>query len=42
MRAVLDSNVILSGVLFRGPESRVLDLGRKETYQPVLSEFIIA
>ena len=42
MRVVLDTNVIVSGLNFRGNEERVLDLARRQRVDLYLSPFILA
>ena len=42
MRVVLDTNVIVSGLNFRGNEERVLDLARRRRVDLYLSPFILA
>ena len=42
MRVVLDTNVIVSGLNFRGNEERVLNLARRGRFDLYLSPFILA
>ena len=42
MRAVLDSNVVVSGLLFTGNEHLVLEYGRRGRFEIVLSLFVVA
>lgn len=42
MRAVLDTNVIISGWLFHGPERRVIEWAARHDFELVVSEFILA
>ena len=41
MRVVLDTNVMISGLNFRGNEERVLDLARRGRFDLYLSPFIL-
>ena len=42
MRVVLDSNIIVSGLLYQGNESRVLQLGSEKYFEMFLSELILS
>ena len=39
-RACIDTNIWISGFLFRGPPSLVVDLALKKKFELVLSKFI--
>lgn len=41
MRVVLDTNVIISGWVFHGPERRVLERAERNDFELVVSEFIL-
>ena len=41
MRVVVDTNVIVSGLMFTGNERRVLDLARRRRFDIYLSQFIV-
>ena len=41
MKIVLDTNVLISGILFSGPPARILRGWRKDQFQLVLSEEIL-
>lgn len=41
MRVVLDTNVIISGLIYRGNERRVLDLAENARFELLLSPFIL-
>ena len=41
MRVVIDTNVIVSGLIFTGNERRVLDLARRRRFDIYLSQFIV-
>ena len=41
MRVVLDTNVIISGWVFHGPERRVLECAERNEFELVVSEFIL-
>jgi len=41
VRVVLDTNVIISGWVFRGPERRVLECAERNDFELVVSEFIL-
>ena len=42
MKAVLDSNVVVSGLIFTGNEHLVLEHGRRGRFELVLSLFVLA
>ncbi len=42
MQVVLDTNVVVSGVFWRGPASRILELWAKEKIEVVISPDILA
>ena len=41
MRVVLDTNVIISGLIYRGNERRVIDLAENGRFELILSPFIL-
>jgi putative PIN family toxin of toxin-antitoxin system len=41
MKIILDTNVFISGIFFRGPPSQILENWQKQRFQIVLSEHIL-
>lgn len=41
IRVFLDTNILLSGLMFNGPEHKVLQLARKKKIRLILSDYVV-